>query len=159
MPFAVRARWPWKSALLGAIRCGSRSKRSNRAAAGDGAGAAAGYAQTRGEQARRECRCGAAAYAEAGRCSTPAETSPSRSRSKLAGSTTSSWYAAGRREISVAAGVLSITAREIEQTINLKDPEDAVKYMPSLFVRKRNDGDNQAVLATRTWGPTPARGR
>ena len=46
----------------------------------------------------------------------------------------------------------SITAREIEQTINLKDPEDAVKYMPSLFVRKRNDGDNQAVLATRTWG-------
>jgi iron complex outermembrane receptor protein len=46
----------------------------------------------------------------------------------------------------------SITAKEIEQTINLKDPEDAVKYMPSLFVRKRNDGDNQAVLATRTWG-------
>jgi iron complex outermembrane receptor protein len=46
----------------------------------------------------------------------------------------------------------SITAQEIEQTINLKDPEDAVKYMPSLFVRKRNDGDNQAVLATRTWG-------
>ena len=24
--------------------------------------------------------------------------------------------------------------------------------MPSLFVRKRNDGDNQAVLATRSWG-------
>ena len=46
----------------------------------------------------------------------------------------------------------SITAKEIEETINLKDPEDAVKYMPSLFVRKRNDGDNQAVLATRNWG-------
>jgi iron complex outermembrane receptor protein len=46
----------------------------------------------------------------------------------------------------------SITARQIDETINLKDPEDAVKYMPSLFVRKRNDGDNQAVLATRTWG-------
>jgi iron complex outermembrane recepter protein len=46
----------------------------------------------------------------------------------------------------------SITAREIDETINLKDPEDAVKYMPSLFVRKRNDGDNQAVLATRSWG-------
>ncbi len=45
-----------------------------------------------------------------------------------------------------------ITARQIDQTINLKDPEDAVKYLPSLFVRKRNDGDNQAVLATRTWG-------
>ncbi|HVX79599.1 MAG TPA: TonB-dependent receptor plug domain-containing protein, partial [Bradyrhizobium sp.] len=46
----------------------------------------------------------------------------------------------------------SITSKQIEETINLKDPEDAVKYMPSLFVRKRNDGDNQAVLATRTWG-------
>lgn len=46
----------------------------------------------------------------------------------------------------------SITAKEVDETINLKDPEDAVKYMPSLFVRKRNDGDNQAVLATRSWG-------
>jgi iron complex outermembrane receptor protein len=46
----------------------------------------------------------------------------------------------------------SITSKRIEESINLKDPEDAVKYMPSLFVRKRNDGDNQAVLATRTWG-------
>ena len=46
----------------------------------------------------------------------------------------------------------SVTANEVEETINLKDPEDAVKYMPSLFVRKRNDGDNQAVLATRSWG-------
>jgi iron complex outermembrane receptor protein len=46
----------------------------------------------------------------------------------------------------------SITAKEIDETVNLKDPEDAVKYMPSLFVRKRNDGDNQAVLATRSWG-------
>jgi iron complex outermembrane recepter protein len=46
----------------------------------------------------------------------------------------------------------SIGARQIDETINLKDPEDAVKYMPSLFVRKRNDGDNQAVLATRSWG-------
>src|ERR1700744_603987 len=47
---------------------------------------------------------------------------------------------------------LSITSKQIDETINLKDPEDAVKYLPSLFVRKRNDGDNQAVLATRTWG-------
>jgi iron complex outermembrane recepter protein len=46
----------------------------------------------------------------------------------------------------------SITAKQIDETINLKDPEDAVKYLPSLFVRKRNDGDNQAVLATRNWG-------
>ena len=46
----------------------------------------------------------------------------------------------------------SITAKQINETINLKDPEDAIKYFPSLFVRKRNDGDNQAVLATRSWG-------
>ncbi len=46
----------------------------------------------------------------------------------------------------------SITSKQIDETINLKDPEDAVKYLPSLFVRKRNDGDNQAVLATRSWG-------
>ncbi|QPF82046.1 TonB-dependent receptor [Bradyrhizobium genosp. L] len=46
----------------------------------------------------------------------------------------------------------SVTSKQIDETINLKDPEDAVKYMPSLFVRKRNDGDNMAVLATRSWG-------
>ncbi|MBR0894918.1 TonB-dependent receptor [Bradyrhizobium tropiciagri] len=46
----------------------------------------------------------------------------------------------------------SITSRQVDETVNLKDPEDAIKYMPSLFVRKRNDGDNMAVLATRSWG-------
>jgi len=46
----------------------------------------------------------------------------------------------------------SITSKQIDETINLKDPEDAVKYLPSLFVRKRNDGDNMSVLATRSWG-------
>ena len=46
----------------------------------------------------------------------------------------------------------STTAKQIEETVNIKDPEDAIKYFPGLFVRKRNDGDNQAVLATRTWG-------
>lgn len=45
-----------------------------------------------------------------------------------------------------------ITAQKIEQTINVVDTEDAIKYLPSLFVRKRNYGDNQAVLASRTWG-------
>ncbi len=46
----------------------------------------------------------------------------------------------------------SITAKQIDETINLKDPEAAIKYMPSLFVRKRNDAHNQAVLATRNGG-------
>lgn len=48
--------------------------------------------------------------------------------------------------------VASVTRPQIERRINIIDTEDAVKYMPSLFVRKRNNGDTQAVLATRTWG-------
>jgi len=46
----------------------------------------------------------------------------------------------------------SITAKEIEEEINLVDVEDAIKYMPSIFVRKRNNGDTQPVIETRTWG-------
>jgi len=48
--------------------------------------------------------------------------------------------------------VASVTRRDIEEKVNIIDTEDAVKYMPSLFVRKRNDGDTQPVLQTRTWG-------
>lgn len=59
---------------------------------------------------------------------------------------------AAKRRFALPQQSFSITARQIDETINLKDPEDAVKYMPSLFVRKRNDGDTQSVLATRTWG-------
>src|SRR3954468_964998 len=46
----------------------------------------------------------------------------------------------------------SVTATEIQEKINVVDTEDAVKYLPSLFVRKRNYGDTQPVLATRTTG-------
>lgn len=46
----------------------------------------------------------------------------------------------------------SITATRIEETINVLDPEDAVKYLPSVFLRKRNLGDTQAIMATRVWG-------
>jgi len=46
----------------------------------------------------------------------------------------------------------SITARKVEQTVNLLDTEDAVKYLPSVFLRKRNNGDTQATMATRVWG-------
>src|SRR4051812_43713527 len=46
----------------------------------------------------------------------------------------------------------STTAAEVQRRINVVDTEDAVKYMPSLFVRKRNNGDTQPVLATRTSG-------
>ena len=46
----------------------------------------------------------------------------------------------------------SITASQIQEKVNVVDTEDAVKYLPSLFVRKRNNGDTQPVLATRTSG-------
>jgi iron complex outermembrane recepter protein len=47
---------------------------------------------------------------------------------------------------------IGIGAKRIEQTVNIIDTEDAVKYMPSLFVRKRNYGDTQATLGSRVWG-------
>ncbi len=46
----------------------------------------------------------------------------------------------------------SVTDAQIADTINAVDVEDALKYLPSLFVRKRNYGDNQPTLETRTWG-------
>ena len=46
----------------------------------------------------------------------------------------------------------TIDQKKIEATINIVDTEDALKYMPSLFVRKRNYGDTQPTFSTRTWG-------
>jgi iron complex outermembrane receptor protein len=47
----------------------------------------------------------------------------------------------------------SITAADIERTLNATDSEDALKYFPSLLVRKRYIGDyNHAVLSSRASG-------
>ena len=46
----------------------------------------------------------------------------------------------------------SVTASKAQQTVNLIDPEDAVKYLPSIYIRKRNYGDTQAAIGTRVWG-------
>ncbi|CDG83150.1 TonB-dependent receptor [Janthinobacterium agaricidamnosum] len=46
-----------------------------------------------------------------------------------------------------------VTRQEIERGINATDAEDALKYLPSLLVRKRYIGDyNHAVLSTRASG-------
>lgn len=46
-----------------------------------------------------------------------------------------------------------ITREEIQTRINATDSEDALKYMPSLLVRKRYIGDyNHAILSTRASG-------
>lgn len=48
---------------------------------------------------------------------------------------------------------LASTTREtIQREINILSSDDSVRYMPSLYVRKRNNGDSQAPLQTRTWG-------
>ncbi|WP_028102666.1 TonB-dependent receptor [Pseudoduganella violaceinigra] len=46
-----------------------------------------------------------------------------------------------------------ITRAQIEEQVNASDAEDALKYLPSLLVRKRYIGDyNHAVLSTRASG-------
>jgi iron complex outermembrane receptor protein len=43
-----------------------------------------------------------------------------------------------------------VTAAQIERSINASDSEDALKYLPSLLVRKRYIGDyNHAILSSR----------
>ena len=55
-------------------------------------------------------------------------------------------------QLSTLATAATVTARKVEETVNLLDTEDAVKYLPSVFLRKRNNGDTQATMATRVWG-------
>ena len=56
----------------------------------------------------------------------------------------------GQRE--TPATVESADAGKLAETTTLLNPEDAVRYLPSLLVRKRHIGDTQAPLATRTSG-------
>jgi iron complex outermembrane receptor protein len=63
----------------------------------------------------------------------------------------------GRRPTSlptqIPTTIEGITAADIEVTVNATDAEDALKYFPSLLVRKRYVGDyDHAVLATRASG-------
>lgn len=46
----------------------------------------------------------------------------------------------------------TITAPRFREAVNVVDAEDAAKYLPSVFLRKRNYGDTQPTLATRVWG-------
>ena len=109
-------------------------------------------------QAKRAARKPAARTAAARRRTQPAAAAPERQLPVVvvdtagAGANASLGTPAAVARFQLPQKSYSITAKQIDETINLKDPEDAVKYMPSLFVRKRNDGDNQAVLATRSWG-------
>lgn len=52
--------------------------------------------------------------------------------------------------------VASVTRRDIKEKINIVDSQDALKYVPSLFVRKLRGG-NEGMIQTRTWGLSSAR--
>ncbi len=46
----------------------------------------------------------------------------------------------------------TVTADQVATTVNAVNIEDALKYLPSLVIRKRHIGDTQAPIATRTSG-------
>ena len=50
------------------------------------------------------------------------------------------------------ATTASVDRQQLQDTTNVINTSDALKYLPSLTVRKRNIGDTQAPLATRTSG-------
>jgi iron complex outermembrane receptor protein len=53
----------------------------------------------------------------------------------------------------IPATMEGITREQIERTVNATDSEDALKYLPSLLVRKRYIGDyNHAILSSRASG-------
>jgi iron complex outermembrane receptor protein len=53
----------------------------------------------------------------------------------------------------IPASMEGITREQIERTVNATDSEDALKYFPSLLVRKRYVGDyNHAILSSRASG-------
>jgi iron complex outermembrane receptor protein len=55
-------------------------------------------------------------------------------------------------QLTTLPAISSVALPRIEESVNLLDTEDAVKYLPSVFLRKRNNGDTQATMATRVWG-------
>jgi iron complex outermembrane receptor protein len=46
----------------------------------------------------------------------------------------------------------SVTVDDLMRTVNVINTEDALKYLPNIFVRKRHVGDTQAPITTRTSG-------
>jgi iron complex outermembrane receptor protein len=46
----------------------------------------------------------------------------------------------------------TVDARRLAESTAILDPEDSLRYLPSLLVRKRHVGDTQSPLATRTSG-------
>ena len=58
----------------------------------------------------------------------------------------------GAKASNFPATQASIEAARLEETTAVINPEDSLRYLPSLLVRKRHPGDTQSPLATRTSG-------
>ncbi|MDB5439085.1 MAG: putative TonB-dependent siderophore receptor, partial [Caulobacteraceae bacterium] len=70
---------------------------------------------------------------------------------QVAGLTVVSQLVRASGEATPATSVTA-SAETLSDTVNLTNAEDALRYFPSLLVRKRHVGDTQAPLATRTSG-------
>ena len=83
----------------------------------------------------------------------PAAPSDAPERSKSLGVVTVSGGQPTSLPTQIPTTIEGITREEIDTRINATDSEDALKYLPSLLVRKRYIGDyNHAILSTRASG-------
>ncbi len=83
----------------------------------------------------------------------PATAEPAAGSSRNAGIVTITGARVGSLPTQIPTTIESISGAEIEATINATDSADALKYFPSLLVRKRYIGDyDHAVLSTRASG-------
>ncbi|MDM0012157.1 TonB-dependent receptor [Variovorax sp. J22P168] len=81
----------------------------------------------------------------------PADAAPERTRSL--GVVTVTGGQPTSLPTQIPTTIEGVTREEIETRINATDSEDALKYLPSLLVRKRYVGDyNHAILSTRASG-------
>ena len=83
--------------------------------------------------------------------STPADDAPERTKSL--GIVTVTGGQPTSLPTQIPTTIEGVTREEIDTRINATDSEDALKYLPSLLVRKRYIGDyNHAILSTRASG-------
>lgn len=84
---------------------------------------------------------------------TPPAAAPVEAQAKSLGVVTINSGRPSSLPTQIPTTIEGITSAQIEQSINATDAEDALKYLPSLNVRKRYNGDyNHAVLASRASG-------
>jgi iron complex outermembrane receptor protein len=86
-------------------------------------------------------------------CACQAQTAATESPVRDAGIVTISGGRPSSLPTQIPTTIESITGAEVETRINATDSEDALRYFPSLLVRKRYIGDyNHAVLSSRASG-------